>query len=237
MKRKYFLYVLISMAFIILCIWFSILDKQIKQNISDPVTVTETKVNESISMPIKKAFDTKKPQNKKSTIGQEYKDVILSFLPSHMHDSPEMKKILAVFESEEFETFIKNNPQGLGDFYDFFQSQGLPLDKNELFAEYDNDFKKLFPNHTTEQIGELLHLDLFARFLENDVYVHFYEDEAHGLETFENVLTDFTLESHNKIWMNAHFKGNHRDFGVWAMNVLQDLSIFEMDKDKIRPYL
>ncbi len=101
--------------------------------------IPKNNVSEPSSPPREEAETPQVPQGK--LITETFKEV---FAAEELA-SPEMQKLLEILESPAYEAFMETEPSGIGDYFDFFQSQGLPVDKNEILAIFKDSMPPVSP--------------------------------------------------------------------------------------------
>lgn len=134
---------------------------------------------------------------------------------------PENQQLLQILDSPQFQDFLETNPSNLGNFFDFFRSQGIETEKSEVFETFHEKFKQQFPAETAASVEHQMRHVLSNLFVESGL-----ESETAGnredTEKFDQVLETFLSESENVTWMMNHFQGDYMAFGHWVMDVLQN---------------
>ena len=128
--------------------------------------------------------------------------------------SPEMQKLLKMLESPAYEAFMETEPSGIGDYFDFFQSQGLPVDKDEMLAIFKDSMPAVSPAVLEQQKRS----ELSVLLRENPIEIGI----PAGLDRFQDVITEFLSKEDNVSWMMTHFDGDYMAFGEWAADVLRN---------------
>ena len=152
----------------------------------------------------------------KTSQNQRMTEMLKTVYTSEELAAPEIQKLLQVLESPAYEAFIETNPTRIEDYFDFFQSQGVAVDKNEILALF-----KEKESASAEDAARLeLHMrtELSARLREN--YIEIGTDA--GSDTFQHVITEFLSNEKNVTWMMTHFQGDFMKFGEWAADVIRN---------------
>ena len=167
-------------------------------------------INKSSFASSRQASSTSKKDN--------IREIIASVFTKEELADPEVKKVLDMFESPEFKSFLDTEPNGLGDYLDFFKSQGIALDKEELFAEFDTFFKEQFPTTTPDALEPQMRQKLSAIFVDADIKVETKE----GIEQVSEILDAFFKDERNGAWMITQFKGDIDAYSEWVVDVFQN---------------
>ena len=170
--------------------------------------IPKNNVSEPSSPPREEAETPQVPQGK--LITETFKEV---FAAEELA-SPEMQKLLEILESPAYEAFMETEPSGIGDYFDFFQSQGLPVDKNEILAIFKDSMPPVSPAVLEQQKRS----ELSTLLRENPIEI----GTNAGLDTFQGIITEFLSEEQNVAWMMNHFQGDYMAFGEWASDVLRN---------------
>ena len=128
--------------------------------------------------------------------------------------SPDMQKLLKTLESPAYEAFMETEPSSIGDYFDFFQSQGLPVDKNEILSIFKDSMSPVSP----AVLEKRKRSELSALLRENPIEI----GTPAGLDLFQDVITEFLSEEQNVAWMMTHFQGDYMAFGEWTAEVLRN---------------
>lgn len=155
------------------------------------------------------------------TTTSRVKEMMTSVFTEEELNLPENQQLLQILDSPQFQDFLETNPNNLGNFLDFFRSQGIVTEKNEVFETFHEKFKQQFPEETAASIEHQMRQVLSNLFAENGL-----ESETAGNREdtgkFDRVLETFLSESENVTWMINHFQGDYMAFGHWVMDVLQN---------------
>ena len=127
---------------------------------------------------------------------------------------PEFQQFMQVIESPQYTAFIESEPETLGDFFDFFASQGLPVDKNQMF----NIFLELAPVGTPEQLEQRARVTLSIEFQQMPYNIR----SRQGMQAFQQIIEEFLADEQNTAWMMTHFNGNFMAFGEWTVDVFRN---------------
>ena len=127
---------------------------------------------------------------------------------------PEFQQFMQVIESPQYTAFIESEPETLGDFFDFFASQGLPVDKNQMF----NIFLELAPVGTPEQLEQRARVTLSIEFQQMPYNIR----SRQGMQAFQQIIEEFLADEQNTAWMMTHFNGNFMAFGDWTIDVFRN---------------
>ena len=170
--------------------------------------IPKNNVSEPSSPPWEEAETPQVPQGK--LITETFKEV---FAAEELA-SPEMQKLLEILESPAYEAFMETEPSGIGDYFDFFQSQGLPVDKNEILEIFKDSMPPVSPAVLERQKRS----ELSALLRENPIEI----GTSAGLDLFQDVITEFLSEEDNVSWMMTHFQGDYMAFGEWTADVVRN---------------
>ena len=173
--------------------------------------IPKNNVSEPSSPPREEAETPQVPQGK--LITETFKEV---FAAEELA-SPEMQKLLEILESPAYEAFMETEPSGIGDYFDFFQSQGLPVDKNEILEIFKDSMPPVSPAVLERQKRS----ELSALLRENPIEI----GTSAGLDLFQDVITEFLSEEDNVSWMMTHFQGDYMAFGEWTADVVRNPSV------------
>ena len=127
---------------------------------------------------------------------------------------PLFQQFMKVIESPKYTTFLETEPETLGDFFDYFASQGIPVDKDEML----NVFLELAPVGTREQLEERARVTLSVRFQQMPYNIRSRE----GMQAFQSIVEEFLTDEQNTAWMMTHFNGNFMEFGNWTVDVFRN---------------
>ena len=156
-----------------------------------------------------------------ATTASRVKETMTSVFTEEELTLPENQQLLQILDSPQFQDFLETDPNTLGNFFDFFQAQGIEIEKNEIFEKFHEKFKQQFPAETAASIEHQMRHVLSNLFAESGL-----ESETAGnredTEKFDRVLETFLSESENVTWMMNHFQGDYMAFGHWVMDVLQN---------------
>lgn len=157
----------------------------------------------------------------KPTTASRVKEMMTSVFTEEELTLPENQQLLQILDSPQFHDFLETNPRNLGEFFDFFRSEGIAIDKNAVFETFHETFKQQFPAETAVSLEQHMRLSLSKLFTESGL-----ESETAGnredTEKFDRALEMFLSESENVTWMMNHFQGDYMKFGHWAIDVLQN---------------
>ena len=130
--------------------------------------------------------------------------------------TPGVQKMFALFDTPEYVSFLETQPTSFAAFWDFFASQGVPLDRNDLLDKFQSRFQMYFPGETPvtlePQMREKLH-NLVA------------ESDGDILQ----VLTDFVSDEQNNTWGMLHFETDVGAFANWTVENFLSLSSMSTD--------
>lgn len=128
--------------------------------------------------------------------------------------SPEIQKFMNILESPAYETFMEKNPRGMGDYFDFFESQGVDVNKNKILTLFKNSTPKIEPAVLEQQMRS----ELSALLRENPIEI----GTNAGLVVLQDVITEFLSKEQNVSWMMTHFQGDTQAFGEWTVDILRN---------------
>lgn len=123
---------------------------------------------------------------------------------------PDVKKLLLLMKTPAYKAFLETEPTSLADFYDFYASHGIPLDKNKLFDAAEKEFKKYFPDESAEELKPRMRQALIKLY-----------DESGG-DPF--VLINFVINEKYASWGTHYFKTDSEAFVEWGADIIRDYS-------------
>lgn len=174
-----------------------------------------------LANPEKLSYQPDSVEPLKPTTASRVKEMMTSVFTEEELTLPENQQLLQILDSPQFQDFLETNPNNLGNFFDFFRSQGIETEKNEVFETFHEKFKQQFPEETAASVEHQMRQVLSNLFAESGL-----ESETAGnredTEKFDRVLETFLSESENVTWMMNHFQGDYMAFGHWVMDVLQN---------------
>lgn len=141
---------------------------------------------------------------------QHVLEMLSTFFSADELATPDNQQLVEVLRSPKYEAFLETNPTGIGDILDFFQSQGIPIDKTQVFQH--------FSGYETTISERDMRAKLSQRFL--NTYLEM-ETET-GAAAFEDIIAEFLSEEQNLAWMMTHFEGDFMEFGKWTTDVLRN---------------
>ncbi|MCG9132722.1 hypothetical protein J5I95_13675 [Candidatus Poribacteria bacterium] len=128
--------------------------------------------------------------------------------------SPEGQKLVETLQSPAYETFIAGEIGSIGDYFDFFEAQGVNVDKEEILAL----FKASAPLGSATTLQRQMRSELSVLFREHSIEV----GTNAGLNVLRDVITEFLSDDAHLSWMMTHFDGDFMKFGQWVTEVLRN---------------
>ena len=128
--------------------------------------------------------------------------------------SPDFQQLMSILKSPAYEEFLESTPTKLGDFLDFFQEQGMPINKSDVF----DNFKGQLSTEFSDELEPRMRSQLSALFSNNEVEI----GSDAGLRTLQQVIAEFLSDEQNTAWMMAHFQGDYNAFGQWTVDILRN---------------
>ena len=154
--------------------------------------------------------DTSPPESLPLSKAEEVNQLLQAFYPDDMDltdADPEFKKMLEIFASPEFATFVEESGEYTTEgYYGFLASQGIPWDRDAYYREIQEDFQKHFPGETPKGVDPYMSQRLTNMITDQDM-------------TFTEALMDF-LDEKTLAWVSARFPNSYREFGDWAAGVM-----------------
>ncbi|MYC77777.1 hypothetical protein F4X10_18585 [Candidatus Poribacteria bacterium] len=157
----------------------------------------------------------------KPTTASRVKEMMTSVFTEEELTLSENQQLLQILDSSQFQNFLETNPNTLGNFFHFFQSQGIETEKNAVFEKFHQKFKQQFPAETVASIEHQMRQMLSNLLAESGLGAE-TAGNREDTEKFDQVLETFLSESENVTWMMNHFQGDYMAFGHWVMDVLQN---------------
>ena len=149
---------------------------------------------------------------------QSFKELMKIVFTEEELASPKNQKLMQVIESPQFQEFLNTHPRSVGEYFDFFQAQGVLVDKNELFATLDNQFQKQFPEETPTELEPYMRELLSDFFRESNIDLR----TQAGIKSFQQLIIEFLSDEQTAAWVNSHFQGDYNAFGQWAVEIFQN---------------
>ncbi len=135
--------------------------------------------------------------------------------------SPEEKKLIEAVQGPEYEEFVETNPTSLREFFDFFQSQGVPADTDVVL----DVFKKMAPEGSPEALEREMREKLAAAFLSADIDAADIESgNKAAMDAMNDAFITFLADEQNVAWMMTHFQGDFFAAAEWTLDIVRDLS-------------
>ncbi|MCE2399300.1 hypothetical protein J4G08_00270 [Candidatus Poribacteria bacterium] len=128
--------------------------------------------------------------------------------------SEHFQQFVKIVESPEYEQFLATEPTTFGSFFDFFESQGYPVNTEKMLSVFLN----ASPAGTPEQLEHRAYITLSKRFQQIPYPIR----SPQGVKAFQSVIEEFLSEEENVGWMMTHFKGDYLAFGNWTVNVFRN---------------
>lgn len=141
-------------------------------------------------------------------------EIISSVFTNEEKDTLEFTQFVEIVESPEYTEFIETKPETLGSFFNFFESQGFPVNMDNMMSV----FLELAPVGTPEELENRARITLSQKFQEIPYSIH----SARGVETIQSIIEEFFEEKENVSWMMIHFNGNFVEFGDWIVDVIKN---------------
>lgn len=183
---------------------------QRKPNVS-PIVPREL-AEEKVPPPLEDAMAPRSAQS------QSFKELVKIVFTAEELASPENQKLMQAIESPQFQEFLNTHPRSVGEYFDFFQAQGVPVDKNELFATFDNQFQKQFSEETPTELEPYMRELLSIFFRESNIDL----GTQAGIKSFQQIIIEFLSDEQTAAWVNSHFRGDYNAFGQWAVEIFQN---------------
>lgn len=160
------------------------------------------------------------PQKVDATLNREVLiEEFKSFLTPEELASPEVQKVLELFDSPVGQTFLDSNPSSLTEVLNFFEAHGLAMDKEHFTKEY----RQVFPT------GEPAALEMEMRNRLTELIRNVDMNPAAMVEgdpgdsyLFDEVVMEFLANRQNMAWMMGQFQGDYQAFGEWVVDVFQN---------------
>lgn len=141
-------------------------------------------------------------------------EIFKSVFTEEEQSQPEFQQFMDVIESKEYIEFLETQPVTLGEFFDFFASQGIPVSKDAMMSV----FLDSAPIGSPEQLEQRAYVQLSTRFQEIPYNIR----SPQGQKAFEEVVQTFLDNTENVSWMMTHFQGDFIAFGEWTVNVFRN---------------
>jgi len=183
---------------------------QRKPNVS-PIVPKEL-AEEEVPPPLEDAMAPRPAQS------QSFKELVKIVFTEEELASPKNQKLMQVIESPQFQAFLNTHPRSVSEYFDFFQAQGVPVDKNELFATFDNQFQVQFPEEKPTETEPDMRELLSDVFRESNIDL----GTQAGIKSFQQLIIEFLSDEQTAAWVNSHFQGDYNAFGQWAVEVFQN---------------
>ncbi len=120
------------------------------------------------------------------------------------------RKKLAIMDTPEYEAFLETQPTSLYATLDFFESQGLEVDKSAFSRVFEKKFREHFPDETPESAKPRVRQALIDRLEESDAEDHL------------QVAMEFVAEERYNAWGSLYFETDDAAFGKWAFDILKN---------------
>ena len=142
-----------------------------------------------------------------------------SFLTPEELASPDVQKVLELFDSPVGQAFLQSNPSSLAEVLNFFELHGLAMDKEHFTAEY----RQVFPTGEPAALEAEMRNRLTG--LIQSVNMNpgaMVEGDPGDSYLFDEIVMKFLEDQQNVAWMMGQFQGDYQAFGEWVVDVFQN---------------
>ena len=155
--------------------------------------------------------------------GEELVEILNSVFTDAERDTPVFKQFTDIVQSPEYEQFLQTEPETLGSFFNFFESQGLPVNMDQMMSVY----LELAPIGTPEELERRAYVTLSRQFQDIPYNIH----SIRGRQEFKKILDTYFEDKENVAWVMTHFNGNYEAFGDWAVDVVRNPIDFDKEPE------
>lgn len=148
-------------------------------------------------------------------------EMLNTFFSADELATPENQQLLEVIRSPAYEAFLETKPTGIGDILDFFQSQGVLIDKTQVFRQFSE-----YPTTASER-------DMRAQLSQRFLNTHIEMETEAGATAFEDIIAEFLSEEQNLAWVMTHFEGDFTKFGEWMTDILRNPTLSPEDTSAV----
>ena len=189
--------------------WTSSRDQNIQQDISQQTLqhkIRESVSDETVELPNENKIEL--ADKVEQLMSEVFEDDILT---EEQDSTPDALKMFLLMETPAYASFLETDPTSLSAFYDFFAAHGVALDKNKLFEDAENRFKKHFPGESAEEVEPRMRQALADLYAES------------GGNPY--VLVDFVSNEEYAAWGTHYFRTDSKAFIGWGGDIIRNYEL------------
>lgn len=178
-----------------------------KQDSPSPVGVEESAEHDNTDRPV----ENTEPGNTETLVKiQDIKSVMSDVFTEKERATSKFQRMFEVLESPEYAAFLESGQSSnFAATFDFFASQGVQVDKNDLLEVFQGIFQQHFPGETPAAVEPQMRQTLTKLISESDT-------------DFIGVLMDFISNEKYNAWGMLHFQMDTDAFATWAIEVVKN---------------